>query len=62
MAVCIGGQSVIGMTQPLLNVLHGKAEGYDDVVVRQLVECVKVIDKRTIEVMFKGGVNVRKTL
>ena len=35
---------------------------YDDIVVRQLIECVNVIDKRTIEVMFKGGAIVRKIL
>lgn len=35
---------------------------YDDVVVRQLIEKVTVMDKNTINVTFKGGFEVRKEL
>lgn len=35
---------------------------YDDVVVRQLIEKVTVIDKKTITVTFKGGFEIRKGL
>lgn len=35
---------------------------YDDVVVRQLIEKVTVIDKNTINITFKGGFEVRKEL
>lgn len=35
---------------------------YDDVVVRQLIEKVMVMDKNTINVTFKGGFEVRKEL
>ncbi len=35
---------------------------YDDVVVRQLIEKVTVIDKNTITVTFKGGFEIRKGL
>ena len=35
---------------------------YDDVVVRQLIEKITVIDKNTITVTFKGGFEVRKGL
>lgn len=30
---------------------------YDDTIVRRLVECVKVMPDRTIEVIFKGGIH-----
>ena len=35
---------------------------YDDVVVRQLIEKVTVMDKNTINITFKGGFEVRKEL
>ncbi len=35
---------------------------YDDLVVRQLIEKVTVIDKNTITVTFKGGIEIRKEL
>lgn len=35
---------------------------YDDVVVRQLIEKVTVMDKNTIAVTFKGGFEIRKEL
>lgn len=35
---------------------------YDDVAVRQLIECITVEDKNTITVRFKGGFEIRKTL
>lgn len=35
---------------------------YDDVVVRQLIEKVTVMDKKTITVTFKGGFEIRKEL
>ena len=35
---------------------------YDDVAVRQLIEKVTVIDKKTITVTFKGGFEIRKGL
>ena len=35
---------------------------YDDVVVRQLIEKVTVMDKKTITVAFKGGFEIRKEL
>ena len=35
---------------------------YDDVAVRHLIDCVKVMDKRTIIICFKGGFEVRKEL
>ncbi len=35
---------------------------YDDVVVRQLIEKVTVIDKNTITVTFKGGFEIRREL
>ena len=35
---------------------------YDDVVVRQLIEKVTVMDKNTINVTFKGGFEIRKEL
>ena len=35
---------------------------YDDVVVRQLIEKVTVIDKNTITVTFKGGFEIRRGL
>ena len=35
---------------------------YDDVVVRQLIEKITVMDKSTITVTFKGGFEIRKEL
>ena len=35
---------------------------YDDVVVRQLIEKVTVMDKNTINITFKGGFEARKEL
>lgn len=35
---------------------------YDDVAVRQLIEYIKVMDKTTLLICFKGGFEVRKEL
>lgn len=35
---------------------------YNDVVVRHLIECVKVMDKDTITVIFKGGFEIQQSL
>ncbi len=35
---------------------------YDDIVVRQLIERITVVDKNTIRITFKGGFEVRKEL
>ncbi len=39
-----------------------KLTEYDDVAVRQLIEKVKVIDKNSITVTFKGGFEIRRGL
>ena len=38
--------------------LPGKLTEYDDVIVKKLIECVKVISKTEITVIFKGGYEV----
>ncbi|MDE6087395.1 MAG: hypothetical protein K2G25_03320 [Oscillospiraceae bacterium] len=35
-----------------------RLESFDDVLVRKLLECVRVIDKTHIQVIFKGGCEV----
>ena len=35
---------------------------FDDVLVRKIVECVKIISKEEIIITFKGGHEVRKRL
>lgn len=39
-----------------------KLTEYDDIITRQLIECITVEDKNTITVRFKGGFEIRKTL
>jgi len=35
---------------------------YDDIAVRQLLEYIKVIDKNTLLIGFKGGFEIRKEI
>ena len=39
-----------------------KLEAYDDVIARKVIECVKVISKEEIIIVFKGGYEVRAEL
>ena len=39
-----------------------KLEQYDDVLVRRIVECVKILNKDEISVTFKGGYEVKSEL
>lgn len=39
-----------------------KLEQYDDVLVRRIVECVKILSKDEISVTFKGGYEVKTGL
>lgn len=49
--------------ETVLNMLEKenfKLTEYDDIAVRQLIEYIKVIDKNTLQICFKGGLEVRK--
>lgn len=35
---------------------------YDDVVVRQIVEVVRIVDKQTISIRFLGGMKVSQSV
>ena len=39
-----------------------KLEQYDDVLVRRIVECVKILSKEEISVTFKGGYEIKYEL
>ena len=39
-----------------------KLEAYDDVIARKVIECIKVISKEEITIVFKGGYEVRAEL
>ena len=36
-----------------------RIEEFDDSMIRQLIEVIKVVDKENIEIIFKGGVEIR---
>ena len=39
-----------------------KLKEYDDVLVRKVVECVKILSKEEISVTFKGGYEIKSEL
>ena len=39
-----------------------RVESYDDVLVRKLIECIRVLDAEHIQIIFKGGVEITAKL
>lgn len=52
-------QNRIDSAMELIEKEKFKLEIFDNIIIRKLIECVKVISKEELLIIFKGGVEVR---